>query len=150
MRTSTLYKFCMAKEKTFEQVIQDLVNSLDEQLLTDKIASEAREICKQHRPTIRASLRGKMGDKKSVSTRPYLNCFYVKKIGDQYGATGYALHNRKYQLSHLLERPHRHNFSGGYTHNDYHFWEEESKQMVKEFEDAVNKIINEQIKKGIK
>lgn len=106
----------------------------------------ALKICRKDRKSIKQLSASLIKESPSKGTnKPYISYFVAKPISDEMGKYGAELWNRKYQLSHLIEDPHALNF-GGRTHNNYEMWKTTEKEMVKEFESEIDKLIEKKMK----
>lgn len=129
-------------ESVAVQIDKVLDDYEDEKLLND-LGDIALYVCQKYQPILQADAKAKI--KHPSKSRPFVNYFKAAPLKDDLDTPnnchGAVLYNKKYTLSHLVEDPH-YVGGGGHTHNNYEIFKGHEDEMVKEFEDLVDKYLD--------
>lgn len=118
--------------------------------IEDAITKVAVKVARKYKPIIAEDASGKI---KTVNGgKPYAEAFTTKKLGGngKNANCGASLWNKKYQLSHLIERPHVIWWTGEMTGNNYGFWKDVEPDMHDEFFKKVSKAVDEVIQRKVR
>lgn len=127
--------------KQFDAIFDDI----DADIIQEKAGKAAYDICKEYAKVIKGDAEMYIENPNDNAAKRYVNYFTARKHSDEDGIYGAYLWNRKYTLSHLIEKSHR-LYPVGHTHNDYYFWKRESEKMDEAFLKEVNSIIDDALK----
>lgn len=129
----------------FEDVMDKVLDEVASEKLVDECVQVAKDVCKEYKAVVKNSAKkhidAKSGRRKYVSTFIVIN---TQKASSQ----GAAIWNSQYTLSHLIEDSHvvgRHSR----THNDYHFFKNNEKQIGEEFKKRCSEKIVNRIKNAL-
>lgn len=129
------------------RAIIEMLSPLQGTELEDQITKVAVTVVRKYKPIIANDAAGKIKTKNSG--KPYAECFTTKKLKGS-APCGASLWNKKYQLSHLIERPHMIWWTGESTGNNYGFWADVEPGMHDEFFREVSKAVDKVIKQRVK
>ena len=135
----------------FSKTFIEMLSPLQGTEIEDAITKVAVKVVRKYKPIIAADAKGKIKRVRNPNG-PYADAFTTKKLGGGNKGTncGASLWNKKYQLSHLIERPHEIWWTGTSTGNNYGFWKAVEPKMHDEFFEGVSDAVDDVIRRRIK